>query len=414
MRPRILLVAVADWFGPTRLPRALKLAGFEVGILADPAGLLALSRHVDYRFSLDVRNLRMGVIGPVVRAILAFHPRFVVPCDEAAAHLLQNMALAWDGARAPGGQFRVAMPPIVRETLLRSLGEARTFPVRSSRPLARRMAAGLGIPAPPSAPVPYLQVAKGFARDNGWPVVLTREGRTGGDRVRVCYDLDELRASYADLTYTEPPRRGLGWALRYAWHSVATGLHVIGDLTQPLQDGPQLAIEIMPPGRPASYSAVSLDGRWLGGFAAVSERVYPPNSAASSAVRLVNDPGMTDAARKLVGRLGFSGFSGLDFRHDEATGKLWFLKFNPRPTPLTHLGGFAGGDLCAALLAASTNAHPVPPTKFREATVALFPQDWIRDPDAEDRGTDIADLPVDDDRLTTALMAMAALARLRR
>ena len=32
----------------------------------------------------------------------------------------------------------------------------------------------------------------------------------------------------------------------------------------------------------------------------------------------------------------------------------------PRPTPLSHLGHLAGGDLCQALMAAVTNAFPVP------------------------------------------------------
>jgi hypothetical protein len=405
MRPRILLVAVTDWFGPARLPRALRNAGFEVGMLADPNGLLAQSRHIDYRYSLSVDRVQLGVLGPVLRAIMEFGPRLVVPCDEAAVHLLQNFALAWDGARAPGGQFRVAMPPIVREILLRSLGEARTFAVRSSRPLARRMAAQLGIAAPPSAPVPYLQAAEAFARDHGWPVVLTREGRTGGDRVRVCADTDELRVGYAALTQDEESHHGIGYGLSYAFWSVMTGLHLAGDLTRPLQDGPLLAVEAMAPGRPASYSVVSYDGRWLAGIAAVAERLYPPGSATSSAVRLIHDPAMAEAGRKLVGRLGFTGFAGLDFMRDEASGKLWFLKFNPRPTPLSHLGHLAGGDLCQALMAAVTNAFPVPARPFAETTVALFPQDWARDPAATDRGVSVLDLPDDDDRLFAALKA---------
>ena len=125
MRPRILLVAVSDWFGASRLPRMLKRAGFEVGLLADPNTLIAQSRHIDYRFDLDVVTLRLGVIGPALQAIMGFNPRTIIPCDEAAAHLLQNFALSWDGARGPGGQLRVAMPPLVRELLLRALGEAR-------------------------------------------------------------------------------------------------------------------------------------------------------------------------------------------------------------------------------------------------------------------------------------------------
>ena len=90
---------------------------------------------------------------------------------------------------------------------------------------------------------------------------------------------------------------------------------------------------------------------------------------------------------------------------DEASGKLWFLKFNARPSPIAHLGPLVGGDLCAALLAAVTNAFPIPPKPFKETTVALFPQDWARDPEAADRGTDHLDLPVDDERLQQVLMA---------
>ncbi len=399
MRPRILLVALADWFGPTRLPRALRQAGFEVGMLADPNGLLAQSRHIDYRFSLNAENVRLGVLGPVLRAVGEFTPRLVVPCDEAAVHLLQNLALAWDGARGPGGQFRVAMPPLVREILLRSLGEARTYPVRPSRPQSRRMAAMLGIDSPPSAPVPYLQVAEGFARDHGWPVVLTREGRTGGDRVRVCTTAEELRAAYAVLTQPDEVAGGIGHMARYALWSVLTGLHLAGDLTRPLQDGPLLAIEAVARGRPASYTTVSYDGRWLGGIAAIAERVHPPGTGAATVVRLVDDPAMAEAARKLTGRMGFTGFSGLDFVRDEASGKLWFLKFNARPTPVAHLGHLAGGDLCTALLAAVTNAFPVAPKPFAETTVALFPQDWMRDPDDENRGAAHLDLPEEDERL---------------
>lgn len=405
MRPRILLISMADWSGPTRLPRGLRRAGFEIGILADPDGLLAKSRHVDYRFDLSPDLVRLGVLTPVLRAIMQFAPRLVVPCDETAVHLLQNIAMAWDGARGPGGQLKVMIPPMVREIVLRSLGEARTFAVRTSRPLARKMAGLLGIPSPPSAPVPYLQAAEGFAREHGWPVVLTRNGRTGGDQVRICTSNAELYAGYASLTQEPPQDGGLRRAARYAYWTLRTGLHLAGDIARPLGDGPQMAIEAVIPGRPASYTVASFDGRWLGGIAAVAERIHPPGSNAASAVRLIDDPAMAEAGQKLVGRLGFTGFGGLDFMRDETTGQLWFLRFNARPTALTHLGHLAGGDLFTALYGAVTNAANRPAKPFTETTVALFPQDWQRDPDTTERGTDYADLPEDDDRLLAALKA---------
>ena len=405
MRPRILLISMADWFGPTRLPRELRKVGFEVGILADPAGLLAKSRHVDYRFDLWPDLVRLGVLEPVLRAIMQFAPRLLVPCDETAVHLLQNIAMSWDGARGPGGQLKVMIPPMVREIVLRSLGEARTFAVRTSRPLARKMAGLLGIPAPPSAPVPYLQAAEGFAREHGWPVVLTRNGRTGGDQVRTCTNSAELYAGYAALTQEPPQAGGMRRAARYAFWSLRTGFHLAGDIARPLGDGPQMAIEAVIPGRPASYTVAAYDGRWLGGLSALAERVHPPGSGSASAVHIIDDPTMADAGQKLVGRLGFTGLGGLDFMRDDNSGQLWFLRFNARPTPLAHLGHLAGGDLCAALYGAVTNAPSQPQKPFKETTVALFPQDWYRDPDATDRGTDHTDLPEEDDRLLAAIKA---------
>jgi hypothetical protein len=271
MRPRILLVALADWAGPVRLPQALRQAGFEVGLLGDPEGLIAQSSHIDYRYQIKPAQVRLGRIGPVLKAIEDFNPRLVVPCDEAAVHLLENLAMAWGGAHGPGGQFRVALAPRVREILLRSLGDQRTFAMRSSRPLARKAAELLGVAAPPSAPVAYLQVAEGFARDHGFPVMLTREGLTGGDRVRVCADLAALRAAYTDLTEPLPRPGRLRHALDYAWWSVATGLRLAGDLTRPLTEGPALAVEAQVAGHPASRRRAS----WSGGSAS-------PGSAGST------------------------------------------------------------------------------------------------------------------------------------
>src|SRR5208282_5313484 len=114
---------------------------------------------------------------------------------------------------------------------------------------------------------------------------------------------------------TQPaPRPGrFRHALDYAWWSMATGLRLTGDLTRPLAEAPVLAVEAHVTGHPASYTLIAWEGRPLAGIAAYTETVYPAASGAASVVRLVNDLPMADAARKLVGRFGFTGFGGLDF-----------------------------------------------------------------------------------------------------
>lgn len=406
MRPRILLLALSDWFGPTRLPHALQNAGFEVGVLAEPGSLIAQSRFIDHRFALSVPQVRLGVLAPLIRVMTEFRPRLVLPCDEAAVNLLQNMATGGAGLRGPLRQRPITLPPALRELLLRSLGDARSFLLRSHRAQARKLVAAMGVPAPPSVPVPYLQVARGFAAEHGFPVVLTRDERSGGTGARLCHDDAELRAAYAGFTEQMDAPPNLRQRLRQALWTVRTLYQLPGDLTVLTQAGPDISVEQPVPGRLATHCVVAFEGRALAGVSAVVEKTHPSPLGMGTVVRLVQDAEMTEIGRRLVARSGFTGFAGLDFVRDAASGRLWFLKFTPRPTPLAHLGALAGADLCAALLVAVTGGFPRHPQPAPETTVALFPQDWMRDPDAADRHAAHLDVPEDDPRLLAALTAL--------
>jgi hypothetical protein len=329
----------------------------------------------------------------------------VIPCDELAVQLLQHLAIAHEGARAPGGQLRVDVPPPIRETLLRSLGDPRGFATRNSRALARKAAASLGIGVPVGIPVPYMQAAETFAAEHGWPVVLKRDRLGENNGVRLCASTEELRTAYAGLTQSLDTGYGLVDRARYLAWSVLSGFHLAGDLCRPRDEAPSVSIEVHVAGRPACYAVCAYEGRLLAGIAAIADAVYPEPIGQPSLVRLVRDPTMAEAARRMVARVGFTGFGGVDFMRDETTGKLWFNKFDPRPTPLAHLGHLAGGDLCTPLMAAVSGTHPVPQRGTKETTVALFPQDWARDPDATERGAEHLDVPEDDPRLLAALKA---------
>jgi len=405
MRPTILLLALADRITPSRLPHALRDIGFDVGLLAEPDCLLAQSSYIDYRFPLSVARVRMGFLAPVVRVIREFTPRLVVPCDDHAVQLVQHLSVAHEGARAPGGQLPVPVPPSVRETLLRSLGDPRSYPTRNSRLRARAAAASLGIGVPEGAAVPHFQAAESFAQQHGYPVVLKRELHSPGPNVRICGSLQELRGAYAELASVQDYAHGLLNRARYLAWSAMSLFRLAGDLCATRQDGPQLMIEVFVPGRPATYAFSAWSGRLLAGIAAVAEQTYPESAGHTSLARFTQDRVMAEAARRMVGRLGFTGFGGVDFIRDPATRKLWFSKFDPRPTPYSHLGRLAGGDLGMPLLAAVSGTTPVPQRPAKETTVALFPQDWMRDPDAADRGAEHLDMPEDDPRLLVALRA---------
>jgi len=405
MPPTILLLALADRTTPARLPHALRDIGFDVGLLAEPGCVLAQSSYIDYRFPLSVARVRMGFLAPIVRVIREFTPRLVIPCDDLAVQLAQHLSIAHQGARARGGQLPVPVPPSVRETLLRSLGDPRSYPTRNSRLRARAAAASLGIRVPEGAPVAHFQAAESFAQEHGYPVVLKRELHSPGPNVRVCGSPEELRAAYAELASTQDYAHGLLNRARYVAWSLMSGFRLAGDLCAMRQDGPLLMIEVFVPGQPATYAFSAFSGRLLAGIAAVAEQTYPESSGHPSLARITPDRVMAEAARRMVGRFGFTGFGGVDFIRDPSTHKLWFSKFDPRPTPFTHLGHLAGGDLGTPLMAAVSGTTPVPQRPAKETTVALFPQDWMRDPDATDRGAEHLDVPEDDPRLLAALRA---------
>ena len=83
-------------------------------------------------------------------------------------------------------------------------------------------------------------------------------------------------------------------------------------------------------------------------------------------VRVIDDPVIAEAARRLVRRFGLSGFCGFDFIVSD-TGDAQLLELNPRLTPTSHL--LVEGD------------HQ------RSRTLALFPAEVAP-------GTAVLDVPV--------------------
>ena len=120
-------------------------------------------------------------------------------------------------------------------------------------------------------------------------------------------------------------------------------------------------------------------------------------------MKAISAPALEEATRRLVARLGFTGYCGLDFVLEQGTDKPYFLEFNPRATQIVHLGASFGVDLCGAQ-SCVLNGLPVPkPTPLSSLSVALFPQDWRRDPSGRDRPADMLDIPMRDPKLFRAL-----------
>jgi hypothetical protein len=101
----------------------------------------------------------------------------------------------------------------------------------------------------------------------------------------------------------------------------------------------------------------------------------------SSVLRVIEQGEMVAAARKIARRLEFSGFCGFDFIYDPATGRPLLLEMNARPTQISHLALGPGLDLTSALYSVLMG-EPLQerPAVTHKDLIALFPQEWQRDP----------------------------------
>jgi len=101
----------------------------------------------------------------------------------------------------------------------------------------------------------------------------------------------------------------------------------------------------------------------------------------ATVLRLIEDVEMATAAEKMVRRLNLSGLHGFDFMLESETGNVYLIEINPRATQVGHLTLGSGRDLPAALYAAvSGEALKAAPKVTENDTIALFPQEWVRDP----------------------------------
>src|SRR5262249_5826563 len=108
-------------------------------------------------------------------------------------------------------------------------------------------------------------------------------------------------------------------------------------------------------------------------IAAIVLKTRNPNGPAA-VIRLIENPQMSEAVKKVVRRLGLSGFVGFDFVIEDATGKAFLIEINPRATQTCHLQLGSRSNLCAALCASlSGSAATRTASVTRRQTIVLWP-----------------------------------------
>ena len=351
---RVLMISRArTWLEPPRLLRALQDSGAHTAYLACRDSMLDHIRHADRRlhWSEDLADHP----DDLQQAMGEFAPDVLLPADEPsvlwlhALHALENT------------------PQPVRDLIAVSLGDPAGFARSTDKLAITRMAEELGIDTPLTAELGKDSDAGLFVHRHGWPVVIKARRGFAGIGVYPCASLSDLRHAHRHC---------------------------------PRQEG--RLIQIFSEGTTWMTAFVADRGEVLAQLCFAKLRQFPQFTGPSTIVRCQYDSALQAATARLVKALGFSGFGSVDFQRC-TDGRSLLLEFNPRPTPVCHLGRHLGVDLAAAFVDRTPRDNS---TAQDAQTIALFPQELSRDSSGTGLEGCWHDLPTDEPALLAAMRRM--------
>jgi hypothetical protein len=388
-RPRVLLFTTQRWPTAALLADALATSGFKVGALCPPGhplravGQLAhvLAYRHPMRFSL------------LAKAIAAMRPGLIVPCDDDAVGVIHAYH-AHLRAQPDAG------PAI--EVIEKSLGDPRHYELLRAKSAFIRFAADHGIPTPATTVIASRADLAAALATASFPLVLKADGWSGGRGTRVAHDAGEALEAFDALTRS----RRWGAAVKDALREGS----VLPVYRRLRSEGQVVTLQAFAPGRPVNRAVICSQGKVLAGrtFEAVETM---PNNGNATVVRPRQIAEIDAAVERCVALLGLSGVVGFDFMYDEVAGAAYLLEVNPRATSACYTAPKGEPNLTGALFAAVTG-RPVPQRRSSDANppplIALFPQEFERDPHSAYLRNAESQQPLDRPELIEACLAAAA------
>lgn len=300
-------------------------------------------------------------------AIGSSKPDLLLPCDDPASEHLQGLH---------GREFnRNQKATLISSVVERSIGPAEAFPVLQQRAKFMSLAQQEGVRVPRTQVISQASDLAIWGSAVGFPTVLKANGTNGGDGVRVVHSLKDAERAYRIL-HSAPP---LARAIKRAMFSEDPTLFRPWIRCQK----PVVNAQAFVSGRDATTLVACWQGTVLASlhFEVLYKRY---SSGPASVLRWIENDEMKTASEKMVRRLGLSGLHGFDFMIEANAGNAYLIEINPRVTQVGHLTLGPGRDLPAALFAAVTgNSLQTAPKITEKDTIAIFPSEWVRNPNSE-------------------------------
>lgn len=381
MIPRVLLAHSMFWPNVARLAIAFRRAGFAVDAVA-PKG------HPIHRMQSPNRTFEYRPTSPyksIKDSIAASGPDLIVPCDDrTVAHLhgiYGEAASACDGVAGRG----------ITSLIETSLGSPNFYELVRQRSFLTSLAQLPHVHVPPTAAIDSLRDLQDWVRQHGLPAVLKLDGSSGGSDVLLIRNRGEVVPGFLRM------RLRKSWLRRMKW------LLYDGDVepffTARNFSTAQVSVQSYVKGGLANCAVACWRGNVVG-WASVEVLQCGRAFGVASVVRRVRGEPMIAAARSIARHLELSGVFGLDFVLDEDSQEAKLIEINPRATQINHFPGYDGPDLPAALSSAIRN-EPLENFSVRQSPdeVALFPQEWKRDPGSQWLARAFHDVPFEEPEL---------------
>jgi hypothetical protein len=327
----------------------------------------------------------MQALSSIKQALEEYKPDQIVPTDDSAARYLHELHRA---------EHENGTETAIAHLIEGSLGSAARFSVVCDRAASLEVARECGIRVPATEAIPSEDSLRKWLERKPLPVVLKANVTSGGDGVRVAGTEAEAEQTFHSLR--KPP--SLARAMKRALVDDDWGLVRSAIARRPFAVNAQEYV----PGVEATTTLACWRGELL---ACVHYRVVKKRSHAGPAtvVKILEDREMTEAARRIAKALELSGLHGLDYMLDRDFGRPYLIEINPRATQLCHLALGTGRDVVAALVGALAEDAIVPRKQVTESdTIAIFPQEWIRDCESAFLQTAYHDVPWQEPELVLA------------
>lgn len=298
----------------------------------------------------------------IQKALEKGQPEFVIPGDDLAAMHLHDL---YELLR---GKANSAIPLLIE----RSLGSPSSFATPYARTAFLNLAQEEGIRVPRTELISGPADLRKWSTTAGFPAVLKADRTSGGDGVRIAHSLEQAEAVFRSLS--SPPllakavkRAFLDQDMALLWPSLLRKSYIVN-------------AQAFVVGQEATSAVACAKGQVLASLQFVV--IHKQDAGGPSTVlRWIENREMYEAAERIAHRLGLSGIHGFDFILEAQTGQAFLIEMNPRATQVGHLELGPGRDLPAALRAAWTGESAPPTAKVTDNdTIALFPQEWLRNP----------------------------------